>query len=208
MENQNEFLSKELKKTVPWERRKEVGFLKAFWQTWKEIILHPKHFFSKMPTEGGLSNPLFFGVITGYLPVILSIILGFLLAQLNIIGELGTLNLGIISVILLIFSPLAIVLGLFLTSAIFHFFFWIAGTKKGFETTFRIICYSNAVYIFQLLPLGQLIAGIWAIVLLCIGAKRVHTFTKSREKLAVIILLIIIGLGIAITIALPIITGR
>lgn len=208
MENQNEFLSEELERTIPWERRKEVGFLKAFWQTWKEIILRPKQFFSKMPTEGGLSNPLFFGVITGYLPIILSVILVLLLPQLGIISELGTLSFGVISVILLIFSPLVIVLGLFLASAIFHFFFWIAGAKKGFETTFRVICYTNAVYIFQILPLGQLIAGIWAIVLLCIGAKRVHTFTKAREKLAVIILLIIIGLGVAATIAIPIIAGK
>ena len=39
-----------------WERRKELGFVKALLETWKEVLFNPAVSFSRMKTTGGLYN--------------------------------------------------------------------------------------------------------------------------------------------------------
>src|SRR5437588_12578385 len=50
---------------LPWERRDALGFVSAFVQTVGMILTRPTEAFTVMRTEGGIADPLLFGVIGG-----------------------------------------------------------------------------------------------------------------------------------------------
>ena len=45
-----------------WERRKELGFVKALLETWKEVLFNPAVSFSRMKTTGGYATPFLFNL--------------------------------------------------------------------------------------------------------------------------------------------------
>ncbi|HEY7516630.1 MAG TPA: zinc ribbon domain-containing protein, partial [Vicinamibacteria bacterium] len=55
---------------TPWERRGEIGFLPALFETTKQVLLSPALFFRGMPVGPGLADPLLYAVILGYAGVI------------------------------------------------------------------------------------------------------------------------------------------
>ena len=50
---------------LPWEHREELGFVPAFVETLKLVLLNPTVAFAVMKKEGGLGEPLLYGVIGG-----------------------------------------------------------------------------------------------------------------------------------------------
>ena len=48
---------------TPWERRKELGAFKGFFETWKSIITEPEQFWTRLMPQRGLSDALFFSWI-------------------------------------------------------------------------------------------------------------------------------------------------
>ena len=46
-----------------WERRNELGFVKALTQTWKEVLFNPTVSFSRMKTSGGFAAPFLFNLM-------------------------------------------------------------------------------------------------------------------------------------------------
>ncbi len=45
-----------------WERRKELGLVKALTQTWKEMLFNPTVSFTRMKTSGGFASPFLFNL--------------------------------------------------------------------------------------------------------------------------------------------------
>ena len=50
---------------LPWENRAQIGFLKAWFDTVSLLITKPSEAFTMMRTEGGMMDPLLFGLIGG-----------------------------------------------------------------------------------------------------------------------------------------------
>jgi hypothetical protein len=91
-------------------------------------------------------------------------------------------------------------------SALLHLFLMIVGgNKKGFQGTFRAICYTFSVFLFQIIPIiGGLIVLIYGLILTIIGVKEGHGITTGRATLAVFLPLILVTiLGIVAAISLP-----
>src|SRR4051812_5478060 len=59
---------------LPWEHRDQIGFFKAFFQTVSLLIIRPGEAFSMMRPEGGLMDPLLFGVIGGCVAQVVSLV--------------------------------------------------------------------------------------------------------------------------------------
>ena len=79
-------------------------------------------------------------------------------------------------------------------SGIFHLCLMIVGgAKQPFETTFRVVCFAGgSANPLLVIPIcGGLIAGIWKIVLYCIGFARAHETDTGRAVLAVILPVIV-----------------
>ncbi|MBW1996748.1 MAG: YIP1 family protein [Deltaproteobacteria bacterium] len=202
---------KEEEDYTPWEDMTNLGVVTAFLRTMKEVLFSPTLFFQKMPVSKGIQNPLFYGVIIGFLGGLFT-----LLWQYTFSGLLGKggINLFFTSYILIyaLFLPILIAIGLFVASGILHVsLMLVGGSKRGFEATFRVLAYTNSTQVFSILPLlGGFIAGIYNIVLWIIGFRESHRTTTGRAALAVFLplIVIIVLISIAFAILIPIIISQ
>ena len=200
------------RKSVDWDKKGEMGIFKAAGKTWLNILQHPKQFFSGMPVSGGIKSPLLFGLIWGSIAVMVSGIVNLILqlsgavapppgieapAQGAMVGAY---------LILIVFAPLLVAIGLFVGSGVYHLGVMLFGGRKGFEATFRVICYTNAIAVFNLIPvLGAIFVTVYSVVLFCLGFKKAHGMTTAKAVLAALLpMIVLFGLGfiVAMTAAL------
>ena len=103
---------------LPWDHRQELGLLPAFIETLKLVLLNPSTAFSGMKTEGGLSEPLTYGVIGASVGFIVNFLFSLLMSSFGFMGNrnalAGVLGAGIGAVALIVFIPVLIALGLFI----------------------------------------------------------------------------------------------
>jgi hypothetical protein len=193
---------------LPWDRRQGLGLIKAFTDTLLMVLTKPAEAFTVMKREGGLIEPLIYLAIGGSFGAIVYFLFTFLLQSIGFMADSrnamsGFMGMGIGFVFVIIFMPLFIGIGAFIGSAILHLCLMIVGgAKQSFETTFRVVCFAaGSTYPLLIVPLcGGMIAGIWAIVLYCIGLARAHETDTGRAVLAVFLPLIVCcGGGILLT---------
>lgn len=194
---------------LPWENRQGRSIVSAFIETLQMVLSRPGVAFTAMRREGGIFEPLIYAVIGGSFGFIVYFLFMFLLQSIGFMADsrsamAGVMGMGIGFVFVLIFMPLFLAIGLFIGSGILHLcLMMVGGAKQPFETTFRVVCYSiGSTYPLLVVPFcGNLVAGIWAIVLYCIGLSRAHETDTGRAVLAVFLPLIVCcGGGILLTI--------
>jgi hypothetical protein len=184
---------------LPWDQRQQKGFFSAFIETLQMVLTRPAEAFTVMKQEGGFGEPLLYAVIGGSVGAIVSFLysiflhsFGMFAGQRNALGAMAGMGIG--SVAFIIFIPLAIVIGLFIGTAIIHLCLMIVGgANQPFETTFRVLAFAHgSTGVLQLIPIcGGLIAGVWAIVINCIGLARAHETDTGRAVLAIFLPLIV-----------------
>jgi len=184
---------------LPWEHRHERGFANAFIETLALVLTKPDLAFRTMKTEGGLAEPLVYALIGGCVGGIVSLLLSLGLQSMGLFaGQRDTFaalaGIGVGSIALIVLVPVFIVIGLFIGAAIVHLCLMIVGgANKSFETTFRVLAFSQgSTGPLQIIPVcGGLIAGVWALVVNCIGLARAHETTTGRATLAVLLPVIV-----------------
>jgi hypothetical protein len=183
---------------LPWDRRHELGFFKAFFDTMVMVLTKPKDAYTVMKREGGLFEPLVFAMVGGSFGVVVWLVFTLLLQSIGFATNRDAMGafvgMGIGMVFIIIFMPVFVAIGLFIWGAILHLCLMIVGgAKHGFETTFRIICFScGSASPLIIVPFcGSFIAGIWRIVLDVIGITRAHETDTGRAVLAVFLPLIV-----------------
>jgi hypothetical protein len=177
---------------LPWDRRHELGLFPAFFETLKLVLLNPSTAFSAMKPEGGLGEPLIYALIGGSLGCVVYFLFSIFMSSFGIMSNrnalAGLMGLGVGTVLIFLLIPLFVALGLFIGSAIIHLCLTlVGGARRSFETTFRVVCFSaGSTYPLMIVPLcGGIIAGVWCLVVECIGLARAHGTTTGRAVLAV-----------------------
>jgi len=196
-----------IKSQVAWEDRKNIGCLNGWITTWKEVVFKPGTFFNKVSPKGKITEALTFGIVPVSISIIVSAIIGILYQIITKRPPVGMTSQQVIifNVIFIIVSPLLAMIGLFIGSAIYHLFVLLCGGRKGFRATFRVMGYTNAIAIFSPIPVaGPLFVGIYSIVLLTKGFKRVHSISTARAVWAVLIPVI---LGILLFVIASVLLG-
>jgi len=194
---------------LPWDQRASKGIFNAFIETLQMVLTRPSEAFTLMQREGGLGEPLLYAVIGGSIGGIVSFLFSLGFQSIGLFGArhnalAAMTGMGIGAVAFVIFLPVLIAMGLFIGAAIVHVCLMIVGgAKQTFETTFRVVAFTHgSTGPLQMIPVcGGLIAGIWALVLNCIGLARAHETETGRAVLAVLLPLIVCcggGLLIAI----------
>jgi hypothetical protein len=188
---------------LPWDERHSKGLFQSFIETLQMVLTRPSEAFTAMRREGGLGEPLLYAIIGGSFGLVFYFIyqlafqsLGMFANRPNPLAHL--VGAGIGGVILIIFVPVLVAIGVFINAAILHVCLMIVGgAKQPFETTFRVICFaSGSVFPLMVVPLcGGVIAGIWDIVLRCIGLARAHETDTGRAVLAVLLPVIVCCCG-------------
>jgi hypothetical protein len=184
---------------LPWDERQARGFFNAFVETLVMVLTKPDAAFRAMKIEGGLVEPLIYALIGGWLGGVVAFLfsLGFKSVGLfgsrnNAFGMLAGMGIGSIAFIILL--PVMIVIGLFIGAAIVHLCLMIVGgANKTFEATFRVLAFSQgSTGPLQMIPVcGGLIAGVWGLVVTCIGLARAHETETGRAVFAVFLPLVV-----------------
>jgi hypothetical protein len=177
----------------PWERREETGLRKGILQTAKQVVFSPRTFFRHTASEGGLWEPLAFGILFGSIGLMLELFWQFIMGEgslswieIDFIGDYGT---SIVFLAASILCPLAATVMICMTSLIVHLLLTVVGgARKGFEATFRAVCYSQATQFWALIPYaGGLIASLWLIVVQIIGIREIHEVSYTRVLIAFVV---------------------
>ncbi|MEO5717040.1 MAG: YIP1 family protein [Chthoniobacterales bacterium] len=183
---------------LPWDRRQELGFFPAFFETLKLVLLNPTTAFTKMKPEGGMSEPLIYAVCGGSVGFIVYFLFSLLMSSFGMMGDrnalAGLMGLGIGTIFILIFIPVFLAIGLFIGAGIIHLcLLLLGGAKRSFETTFRVFCYAlGSTYPLMIVPIcGGAISGIWALVVEIIGLARAHETSTGKAALAIFLPLIV-----------------
>lgn len=174
---------------IPWEKRDHLGLTNGIFQTFKKALFQPGTLF-KGGNPDGLKEPLAFGLLVGgfgdmlafFWPVLL-FSLGFLpfgdvvFAHLNGIWIFLTLMVGI---------PLAVLLNMFIYSAIIHLMLLLVrGGETGYKSTFRVVAYSQAALMWNIIPfMGSWIATVWKLVIQIVGLHEIHHISYARVIVA------------------------
>jgi hypothetical protein len=185
---------------LPWENREQLGLVKAWFDTVSLLITRPSDAFTMMRPEGGLGGPLLFGLIGGCAGGIVSLLFQGLLESIpgvsgnNEFLKAFHIDIWVLIAIYAVLMPFLVTLGLFIGSGILHLcLMMVGGANRSFETTFRVACFTaGAANLFSMVPIcGGIIAGVYHIVLECIGLSRAHPTTTGKALMAIFLPLIV-----------------
>src|SRR5260370_659089 len=187
-----------LRSGLPWDERQARGFFNAFVETLVMVWKKPDVALRGMKIEGGLVEPLSYALIGGWLGGVVAFLfsLGFKSVGLfgsrnNAFGMLTGMGIGSIAFIILL--PVMIVMGLFIGAAIVHLCLMIVGgANKTFEATFRVLAFSQgSTGPLQMIQVcGGFIAGVWGLVVNCIGLARAPRTEAGRAVFCVFLPLV------------------
>ncbi len=174
----------------PWERRAEIGLRKGIFQTAKQVAFSPKTFFRHTAAEGGVREPLAFGILFGSIGLMLELFWHFLMGegslssiQIDFMGDYGT---SLVFLAATILCPFAATVMICMTSLMVHILLTVVGgAKNGFEATLRAVSYSQATQLWALIPyVGGLVATLWLVVVQTIGIREIHEVSYTRVLIA------------------------
>jgi hypothetical protein len=195
-----EFRGESKREGSPWERRSDLGLWQAIYQTFKAVLFSPHALFTTLTFRGGLREPLAFGLLVGGVGSMLGYFWPFLIfsgrASAFAQSVFGFLGVGLIFLFMIVIIPVWVTVGMFIQSAILHLLLLMVGSgKNGYEATFRVICYSQAGQVWEVIPfLGGFVGKIWMLVVQIIGLRDMHETTYVRVILAFLIPVAIIFL--------------
>ena len=91
---------------------------------------------------------------------------------------------------MIVFLPIATVVGMFVSSAIYHvMLLMLGGARRPYETTLRVSAYTQgSVSVLSLIPLcGSLVGAVYAIVASIIGLAKTHEISTGKAAAAVLL---------------------
>lgn len=177
----------------PWEKRDELGFWPAVTQTFKLVLFSPEKMFRTLVVKEGMKEPLAFGLLTGSIGSMFGFFWQLVLMSVGVVAFgapfFGHLGIWFILLAMAVFVPIFVLIGIYLYSLVLHLLLVIVrGAGNGFEATFRVVCFSQAVQVLGIVPLlGGWVAGIWQLVVQIIGLKEIHETSYFRVITAFLI---------------------
>lgn len=211
--------------SAPFARRKELGFVAAYWETLKRAAAEPGTFFRTVRI-GETGSAVLFGVVAMTLGSWVSAIYGWaasaswmgmmrqivermprrgdidpaliegLAARVGAIGFVGQM----------VAAPLVSLVAIYVFAGIVHvFLLLLRGAGRGFDATLTAVGYAAGLFLFQVLPLcGGLIALVWALVVAIAGigeTQRCGTGKAAAAALAPFALLVCCACGLGVLVA-------
>lgn len=183
---------------IPWERQESYGFFPGLFLTLKKVLFQPVDFFEGMPEGRPKAKALVFNLLISEFLLLID----FLWTLMGLRGSLGdgqttaftafagTPSLSFLTALLLV--PLVLSVGIYLDAWLTHVLLLLfRSAKKGFNETFRVMCYSAAPTVLSAVPVaGQILSPvilIWYMALQAIGLKKVHEAAYTQTLAAIFI---------------------
>ena len=173
--------------TGDFESRRPVG---SFLSVTREVLLSPARFFSRIRRRGSLKEPVLHTMICAALVValagsydVLLLALRDNLGEFSVLGGVAGFRGAVLAgLLLLVFSPLLALLGLYVGSAISRVLVRIVVGRdnSGYDATPRAVAYVSAVPLLSRLPVVGLPAGLWGTWVHAVGLRELHGTTTAR----------------------------
>lgn len=179
-----------LRNGAPWEKRSETGFAQGIYLIFKETLFSPTTFFRGLTFNGGIRDPLAFGLLIGAVGNMFGLFWSVLMMSGGLFpfGEtiFGHLTVGLIFFVMVVVVPVCVTLSMFIYSGILHLLLLtVGGGKNRFEATFRVVAYSQAAQAWDLIPVvGSWIGGVWQLTIQVIGLREMHNISYLRVFMA------------------------
>jgi len=189
-----------------WDRRSRIGFFNALVETTRQVLTAPGAFFRSMPTTGGLGSPLLYAVVIGwvglaaasfYQAIFYSVVgsrwAAFGEDRPEVAALLGMVQGWAGFVAQVVFGGLFVVISVFVAGAILHLMLLLlGGARRDFEATVRVVAFSQATSLLLLVPFcGQMVAGVWTLVLYVLGLAQAHQVGHGKAAAAVLLPLLL-----------------
>lgn len=184
---------------TPWERRKEIGLVRGFVETWKRSVLSPQTFFPTIRPDVPWSEALFYAWIIHAITVALGLpIVGLGMfrpslpsnfgsdtAQMDTVMRSFSGGAGVGSLLVsLVVYPLFVLAG----AGIVHLVAMLFGAaRNGYGATVRALCYAAGPNLFGIVPCFGVLASLYGLVLAIFGISSLQE--TSMGKAAGIVLL-------------------
>lgn len=174
----------------PWERMEELGFWRAFADTWKGASLDANRFFSRL-APGPLLPPFLYALLVGSVGS-----LGSSLWATSLWSAFGG-GARIPFATELIPAVIGQAIGIWIFAGVVHVGCLLFGcASQGFGPTFRVVAYAAGPSLLGILPGGSFVAMIWTTVLAVIGIRWVQRTTSARAALAVLVIPVALTVGL------------
>ncbi len=187
-------LPRPTRRGVPWEDPELSGWV-GFYRTLRDLLVRPREFFENLG-PGGWAEPLAFALIMSTAGLVIALFWHLLIlagaATGDTLGPVSPLNLGTGGLLgLMIVSPFLVLVDLAVGSLCWWGSVALSGAGRDFTPAWRVFCYAHGGLALALIPLlGMLVAGIWILVLLYIGAREVVGLPDLRALGALALFLI------------------
>jgi hypothetical protein len=164
----------------------------SFIRTARGVLLNPVNFFRGITRRGDFLNPAIFALICALISALLSGILSLVFSPFFAApGDTGEALVGglVGFIVTLILSPIYTAIALLIGAGVYHLLVLLLArpTNAGFEATFRVVCYVAAIQLVSWIPIVNIVAGIYGIVLSIFGIREVHNTTTGRAAAIVLI---------------------
>ncbi len=191
---------------TPFDRRSELGIVRATWQTLIGVGIHPVQFFTEMDPKGRVGSALGFlalvtvpaGVIAGILNHMTNLALSGLMEGMiqDVYGPPGTpmgdLMAGLYqpslvgTIIGVVMFPIQIIFCAMITGLLVHLGLVIlGGASKGVEATIKVSIYSYGLMFWVVVPMIGGLSLLWSVIVIGIGVTWVHRTDGWKSGLAV-----------------------
>jgi hypothetical protein len=187
---------------LPWDRRNELGTLRAWFQTCTKLLLEPQVTLANAPRDGTLSSSILFTLLSSVAGFITTLGLyavafgGVMIAGLAESKKLGgaEAGIGVGAMIGILIFYIGFIIGmqlvtLFVLAAIEHLVLHLLGEKNlaGYTTTVRAHALGLAPYMLGLVPVcGPFVMGLWSLVLRIFTLMHLQKVTAGKAVAAVL----------------------
>ena len=193
--------------SIPWDERDRIGLFSALVETTRDVLAGPGAFFRAMPLSGGLGSPLLYAVLIGWLGLVASEFYWAIFRSVagSSWGALGVDRPEIAAVlgwvegwagflVQVVFGGVFVVIGVFVTAGVLHLMLLLlGGARRDFEATLRVVSFSQAPSVLFLVPFcGQLVGGIWGLVLYVLGLAEAHRIGHGKAAAAVLLPILVL----------------
>jgi len=187
-----------------------------YWKLGKALF-SPTRLFEYVQQERGIGKPLIFlflnSVISGLLAsIVLILALQLFMNKFPMLAIFDGEPVLLLAPILIMLIVIVLFFASFIAAGILHVSAVLLHGQGRFEASYKVVAYSTAVMIpavfISLIPIvGQLITGIWSLVITIIGISILHNVTKFRALIVILLPNIIIGLATFASLYLLILLG-
>jgi hypothetical protein len=193
-----------------WERKEELGFVRALFRTIQTVLLQPSQTFANLKRAGGLLNPLAFYLITSVVGGAGGVLYSYVFPGFESFTGMEKQQTPASLATSMLMLPIIQLISIFVWSGLVHLgLMLVNGAQRNYETTFRVACYaSGSSAVIALLPIwicGGVIGWIWGLVVAIIGLSRAHPTSGGKASFAVLLPVVLCcGLGFLAAITLGI----